>query len=160
MKKIELTQGYYTIVDDEDFEMLNKLRWKVKIKPSGKRYAEISRNGTTIRMHRFILNLKTNDKKIVDHINGDGLDNRRSNLRICTSFQNQHNRKINKNSTSGYKGVYFEKGKWFSKRWAAQISVNNKHIKLGYFETAEEAARAYNEAAIKYHGEFANINEI
>lgn len=107
-------------------------------------------------MHRFILGI-TDPKIQVDHINGDSLDNRKINLRLCSNSENSRNRGANKNNTSGYKGVRFRKeyGTYF-----ATITVNRKEIYLGSFKTGKEAATAYNEAAIKYHDKFANLNEV
>jgi hypothetical protein len=93
----------------------------------------------------------------VDHINGNTLDNRKENLRICTQNQNGKNRLLNKNNVSGYKGVTYKKA---NKLWCAQIVVNYHKMYLGLFTTAEAAALAYNEAAKKYHGEFAKLNEV
>lgn len=106
-------------------------------------------------MHRLILSLKSGE--ICDHINGDKLDNRKKNLRVCTSSQNLANRGSQKNSRSGIKGVtfYVRTGKW-----AANIAFNRKQTFLGYFLSKEEAASAYNQAAIEHHGEFARLNKI
>ena len=92
-----------------------------------------------------------------DHINGNTLDNRRINLRICTHQQNMWNKPISKLNKSGYKGVFYIKS---SKMYKASLKINNKLIIIGYFYFAKQAAKAYNEIAIKYHGEFANLNKI
>lgn len=97
--------------------------------------------------------------KQVDHENKMRWDNRKRNLRICTQPQNLFNRGKNKNNTSGYKGITEDRRKR-GKRWHARIGVENKIKSLGYYITKEEAARAYNEAALKYHGEFALLNRI
>src|SRR5690242_17796567 len=102
-------------------------------------------------MHRVIMNASADIH--VDRINGDGLDNRRENLRLCTRDENMMNRRKNSNNSSGYKGVDRNKGKW-----RAYIQVDKKWIHLGYFSTAEQAAHAYDNAAKKYFGEFANTN--
>lgn len=106
-------------------------------------------------LHRMILSRKLErdllPTEFVDHINGNGLDNRRENLRVATPSQNQHNSRKPKNNTSGYKGVYKRGNKW-----CAAIAINYKTIFLGYHDTAELAHEAYCKAAIKYHGEFAN----
>ncbi len=93
----------------------------------------------------------------IDHVNGNKLDNRKSNLRTCTASENQHNQGLQINNTSGYKGVI-----WIVSRdlWRAQIKINSKQIYLGYFKNPNDAARAYNGAAIKLHGEFACLNKI
>lgn len=91
-----------------------------------------------------------------DHINGNGLDNRRENLRLATKSQNNANRRISKNNKSGYKGVSWHKA---SGKWVAGIKVNGKSINLGGYDTPEQAHKAYCDAAIKYFGEFANFGE-
>ncbi len=106
-------------------------------------------------MHREILGLDHGDRRQVDHINGDGLDNRKENLRICDTSKNVINRSIGKINTSGYKGVNWRKK---SKKWVARIGFNNKRIYLGDFNNKEDAARAYDTAALKYYGEFAKLN--
>jgi hypothetical protein len=158
-KEIQLTQGKVAIVDDEDFLELNKLKWYADL--NGKKYYAIRKsiciNGKYInqKMHRIILGDNFNFH--VDHINGDTLDNRRINLRICTHQQNMCNKSISKLNKSGYKGVFYINS---LKMYKASIRSNNKSIHLGCFYYAKQAAKAYNEAALKYHGEFANLNKI
>ncbi len=151
MYKIPLTRGMHTIVDAEDYETLRLYKWHAM--QSG--YAARRVGTRIILMHRVILNAP--DGLMVDHINGDPTDNRRCNLRLATSQQNHFNRRPRKKATSQYKGV-----DWNSrvKRWRVQIYANGKHMTLGYFKTAEEAALVYNEAARKYFGEFAFLNEV
>ncbi len=91
----------------------------------------------------------------IDHINGDGLDNRKSNLRICKHGENQYNSKMPKNNTSGYKGVYWDKRR---NKWISQININGKHVYIGQFINAIDAANAYDKAAMQYHKEFAKPN--
>ncbi len=90
-----------------------------------------------------------------DHINGNKLDNRRENLRVCTLAENNRNRTIYKNNKSGFKGVYWSRA---DKKWRAQIKINNRMIYLGIFDDLLEAALTYDEAAVRYHGKFAKIN--
>lgn len=160
MKEIKVNSRKYgehvALVDDEDFEIVSKYRWHIVRRPNTW-YAEatISR-GKTKTLHRFILNL--NETTLTaDHINGNGLDNRRINLRICTQKENARNSKIPNTSTTGYKGVCFVSAR---KKFIAGIVVNDKRIALGEFRTKEEAALRYNEAAKKYFGEFARLNEV
>lgn len=160
MKIIKISKGKETIVDDDMFKFLNQWTWHCN--PYG--YAvrtqyEIgsgSKNKRTkaIFMHRLIMN--TPNDKVIDHINHNPLDNRRSNLRICSRTENQRNMKlISISNKSGYKGVSWSKP---TKSWVAQIQINKKQTNLGRYLDIKEAARAYNKAAIKYFGEFANIN--
>ena len=106
-------------------------------------------------MHRFLINAPKG--KSVDHINGDTLDNRKENIRLCSHKENIRNRKINKNNKSGYKGVHIEN---LGKKWISQIVVDGLKIRARGFETAKEAAIHYNNMAIKYFGEFARLNQI
>lgn len=152
--KIELTQGYFAIINKEDFELISKFKWCVCIKES-RRYVVTDNKGKRIYMHRLILNAKTTE--IVDHINGNCLDNRKENLRICTTMENTRNRKKSNKNKSGYKGVSWHKA---AKKWEAHITVNYKKIYLGCYQNKIHAAKVYNEAAIKYFGKYARLNEV
>ncbi len=157
-RRIKLTQGQYAKVDPEDFETLNQFKWcaaKDYDTFYAIRFARTANNKkTTVKMHRQIMNAKKTD--IVDHKNHDGLDNRKKNLRIATASQNNANRKRGKNyGTSKYKGVIKDTS---SGKWRAGISYNGKHIHLGMFDDEIEAAKAYDEAAKKYYGEYAVLN--
>lgn len=146
------------LVDDEDFEELSKYKWnfyKNKNILYVKRHIKINGVSTSLKMHRSIMGLKNNDKLIVDHINHNSLDNRKINLRVCKQSDNCKNKTSHKNSSSKYLGVYFNKN---SNKWQSQICTNKKIIYLGIYLIEEDAAKAYNEAALKYHGEFANLN--
>ena len=154
MKEIPLTQGKVAQVDDEDFEWLNQWRWCFH----GDGYAErrsarISGKSHIIFMHRLIA--KTPDGFETDHIDGDGLNNQRHNLRICSNAENQHNRGVQTNNTSGYKGVVWDRQR---QRWLASIRINQRLLFLGRFETAEDAAQAYDEKAKILFGGFARTN--
>lgn len=156
-KRIPLTQGKFVIVDDEDYKSLASYRWFYALG-----YAVRSgdvHNGELkqIRMHRVISRAK--GKEQVDHINRDTLDNRRSNLRICTPSQNAMNRKAKSGNTIGFKGVRMRK-EALKKPFTAQIKFDGRLVHLGFFETSIEAAKAYNEAAIKHFGDFANLNKV
>ena len=155
MKEIKLTGGLVALVDDDDYEWLNQFKWC----SDGKGYAvratrRINGKKTTIKMHREILGLTTGDGRIGDHVNGNVCDNRRENLRVCNECENQHNQGKRKTNTSGFKGVYFNKTE---KRWKARIMTNNKQKSLGGFATPELAYEAYQQAALKFHGDFANF---
>lgn len=158
MKTIELSKGKngrVTLVDDEDFEELNQYIWHYS-NGYAKRseYADGRGSERTIFiMHRVIMN--TPEGMLVDHINHDTLDNRKVNLRNCTKGDNQQNVNHHKDSTSGYKGVAWDSSRG---RWVARIMGNGKSIFLGRFTSPEDAARAYDSAAVKYHGEFARLN--
>ena len=167
MKYIELSHGKRAIVDDEDFERVNQLKWylsdrgyaihktrTIVYKQRKDKICPPTFVGKQIRMHRFILG--TCKDKVTDHINGDKLDNRRENLRYCTQSENLMNQKIRKDNTSGYKGVRITRQGHFH----ARIQTHGKQLHLGHFKSLTEAAEAYNEAAKRYHGNFARLNNI
>lgn len=164
MKKIYLGGKYgsvignYALVDDQDYEWLSKLNWTAhKPATGGALYAHRnSRNKNSFKMHRLILGL-TDPKECCDHIDGNGLNNQRGNLRVCTIAQNNMNAKPQSGS-SKYKGVDFVER--LTKKWRAQIQFNGKKILIGLYNTETDAALAYNQAAIKYHKEFARLNTI
>lgn len=148
MKEIELTQGQVAIVDDDDFEDLSLYKWFAK-KEGGIFYAARSYGAkrNTMKMHIYIM--KPVDGFVIDHINGNGLDNRKSNLRICSHAENMRNRKLHKDNSSGYKGVSKNKGKY-----VARIM----QIYLGRYNNAIDAARAYDAKARELFGNFAKLN--
>lgn len=151
MKKILLTKGKFALVDDRDFEFLNQWRWQYTRNSRGYGYAMRSEKGRTIRMHRQILKAKVGD--IIDHRNGNGLDNQRENIRFCSRSQNAMNRKIQKNNTSLVPGVWFKKK---NKSWEVGIKINRKYVYLGLFKEKKEAIRVRLQAVRKYFGDFAN----
>ena len=175
-KEIQLTKGYVAIVDDDDYEWLSKYRWCASVdkredqgnytsaRTTIYKYFEGYKWRRSVKMHRLIMDAKRGE--IVDHINGDPLDNRRSNLRLCTAAENARNHKkqelINKSPcTSEYKGVTLSTKKTpygDYQYWRAQITVDGVNHYLGQFKTEEDAATAYDVAAEEHHGEFARTN--
>lgn len=154
MKAIELTQGKYAVIDDEDFERVSGHKWRFDGRYAVTHYQESTKSPRkNLRLHRFILMVKRGES--IDHINNDPLDNRRENLRICSHAENNWNKGLTVLNTSGFKGVYFHKA---SKKYMARIKVYGKTHYLGIFEEVKDAAMAYNEAARKMHGVFAKLN--
>ena len=160
MKEIELTRGYVALVDDADFEWINKWRWHADVNRSTVYAARAFKTDTgkrvTIRMHRAIMGV-TDPKVFVDHKFGNGLDNQRENLRTCTNAQNLLNRGSDKDSSSRFKGVYWHKT---GKKGAAGIKASGKMEHIGLFENEEDAARHFNQWAKIHHGEFAKYNDV
>jgi hypothetical protein len=157
MKEIKLTRDQVALVDDEDYEYLNQFKWQA-YKGERTYYAcRHTRKGDVEReiMHRVIMN--TPKGMEVDHIDHNGLNNQKYNLRNCTRSQNQSNR-ISCVGTSKYLGVVISSKGLFKGRIEASLTANGVIIHLGVFKTEEDAARAYDEAAKRYHGEFANLN--
>lgn len=157
MKTIQLTQGKVALVDDSDYVRVNQFKWQANLdKKTSRWYAKRSQRvngkGTTIMMHRFILGV-TDSKIEVDHLNHDGLDNQRYNIRECTKSQNQQNR-VPKGK-SKYLGVFWSK-QW--SKWFSSISLNNKKKFLGYHKTEKEAAKAYDTAVVLYRGPLSAVN--
>jgi len=155
--RIKLTQNQSAIVDVEDFQELNQFKWYA-IKDCATYYARrtinIGQTAKVVAMHRQVLKYK--GLLVIDHINGNGLDNRKANLRIATPAQNSYNvRKITRPCSSKYRGV--SKSKQINK-WAAYIAKNRKRTHLGFFENEIDAAKAYDKAAKELHGEFARLN--
>lgn len=158
---IPLSKNKVALIDEADYELIKDYTWHF-----GDAYAQTSVvvgriNGANarrgVKMHRLIMSAKENEE--VDHINGDRLDNRRSNLRVCTHKQNGRNKHRNARNTSGFKGVSLKKrGPNNMKCWYASIGVSGKRLYLGYYYTAIEAAEAYDQAAIEHHGEYASLN--
>jgi hypothetical protein len=156
VKEIIISDGSSVIIDAEDYEMLSKWKWSA----NGNGYAVRNERYEPKKyrkqyLHRAIINAKPGE--YVDHINGDTLDNRKENLRICTNAENSRNGRKKQIGISKYKGVTKDKR---VDKWVAQIMVNRKNINLGSFKTELDAASAYNIAALKHHGEFAKLNTI
>lgn len=153
---LELNRNKKLTIDTEDYDKIKMFHWCACFEPHTNSYYCRSSIKTgegpkrkTTGVHRIIINPSEN--KYVDHINHDPLDNRKSNLRVCDNMDNTHNRRAGKNNTTGQKGVDFDKK---SGKYRARIRVNYKRISLGKFEILEDAIFAYNQASVKYYGEF------
>lgn len=142
-----------TIIDVEDVEKVKKYKWHLHCKG----YVVTAVKKKRVILHHFILMVKPNQRRQVDHRDQDKLNNRKSNFRFCIQRENLWNSGKRKTNTSGFKGVSWVKE---SCKWVAGIGVNYKTIHLGCFKKKKDAARAYNEAAIKYHGNFAYLNDV
>jgi hypothetical protein len=150
MKRIPLTRGYEALVDDEDYKWLSQWKWCALVT---KKNVYAKRTKQAILMHRVIEGATASRQ--VDHRDGNGLNNQRSNLRKATQTQNNANSRLRRSSTSGYKGVTWFRGNWASGgKWMAQIAVNGRHVYLGYFDTPQAAHEAYCAAAKRLFGEF------
>ena len=150
---IPLSNGKTTIIDDEDFKLVDGHTWGC----SSKGYAQSRIQNKLIRLHRLILNLSYKDGAEVDHINRNKLDNRKSNLRLCTTTQNCANRQRRRDNISGYKGVRWNVP---AKKWQARIQCKGVSYHLGIFNKIEDAVMAYDMAAKNLFGDFACINGI
>lgn len=150
-KKIFLSDGvHFALVDDEDYDWLSCYRWHLSGCGGAIRWQ--GENKKNVSMHREIMGYP---KMFLDHRDRDRLNNQKSNLRPCTQKENSRNRGPRRRSKSGYKGVHWNKS---SHKWHAQIEVDGKNIYLGLFSNIEEAAKAYDRAALKYFQEFAYVN--
>lgn len=153
MKTIPLTQGQVALVSNVDYQSLNKFKWYAhKDRHAKTFYALRHRKDENGKAMRWGMHNEVRGRKFVDHKNGNGLDNRRANLRPATPSQNMHNQQLRTNNTSGAKGVYWHK---VAKKWAARISVNYERVYLGLFDNVEDAVDAYVKAARKHFGNFA-----
>lgn len=156
MKEIKLSNGDVAFIDNEDYSKVIDYRWYLK-KNKGKNcryaiaYSYKGNKQNILRMHRIIMNASIDEE--IDHINGNGLDNRKENLRKVSHWQNVMNTKIGKNNTTGFKGVCKIKDKWVSR-----IQFNKKKIYIGCFNNKIEAAKAYDIKAKEIFGEYANLN--
>jgi len=145
------------VMDAEDLHLLEG--WRIKV--TTRNYVQLDKLGTPHQyryLARVIMNAPVGTH--VDHVSGDPLDNRKSNLRICTCAENQHNRKRARDSQSPFKGVWFDKHQCGVKKWRMQVCLNRVRYTAGFFLTAEEAAEAYNAKARELFGEFARLNVI
>lgn len=153
MKYIELLHGLRTLVDDRDFRSLSSHKWYVSRNGYVYRPTERHENGKAIKsadyLHRVVMGAPSG--MVVDHINGNKLDNRKSNLKVVTQSENNMNAKMTSRNTSGIRGVSWSK---HYQRWVPRIAVRGKEIYLGRYKTKEEAARVYEQASREYHGEY------
>lgn len=157
MRQIPLTQGQFSMVDDNMYDFLIKWKWHAYYDKSTKSYyarrSGIKSDGIlhkkTILMHRVLGNARTG--LVIDHINHDTLDNRSDNLRECTQSQNAINRRRKKTNTSGYTGVHWHKN---NLRYTSSICINGRQIHLGSFDDIDLANKSYLEASKRLHGEF------
>jgi len=160
VKLIPLTQGKFAIVDDENFDRLNANKWcAMRDKSTRSFYAvrnspRVNGKSRLILMHREVVNAEA--RFDVDHRNHNTIDNRLDNLRVCTTSQNAANSRVRKDNSSGCKGVHWHKQ---SCKWHARLAVSGKRLHLGYFDSKEDAASAYDAAALELHGEFALTNK-
>ena len=146
---VTLTRGFFATIDTADIPIVRSHRWSVLIHhQTGHAYAISYNGGDFILMHRLIMDAQS--RTLVDHEDGDGLNNRRANLRLATPSQNQANRVAGRNNKIGVKGVWKQKG-----RFRASINPGGKRLHLGSFATKEEAAAAYQGAARVLYGDFA-----
>lgn len=162
MKEIFLTQGQVALVDDADYEWLNPWKWRAQRQRAGNFYAvrwSPQKKGKRflVTMSRQILGLGYGDKRQADHQNHNTLNNCQSNLRICTRRENTMNKKLRSNTTSQFRGVYWNKQR---NKWRASITTKRETKNLGSFDVEKDAARAYNKAAKQSFGEFALLNVI
>lgn len=155
MPEITLTRGLVALVDEDDMEMVGAQRWYAR-PPSGRNkrwYAYRREGGRMVYLHRAVLGAQRGSE--VDHINGDGLDCRRANLRVATRSQNEANKPKAGATSSRYKGVTFARK---AGQWRASLMVNKRRRHLGYFDDEAAAARAYDAAALSTWGPFARLN--
>jgi hypothetical protein len=161
-KEIQLTKGYVALIDDDDYEKVSNYSWmalvlKNNLYAVSRTKKESSKNRKIFRMHQLILGT-IGKQACIDHINHNGLDNRKENLRVCTIAQNCSNAIHKENNKFGYKGVCLLGGHHKNKPFRAQIVYQRKHYYLGNFSTIKEAAMAYDKKALEFFGEFACIN--
>ncbi len=158
VREIPLRRGGVALIDDDDYKKIAAFRWNIRkdgYVEYAARYIQINGKNVRISMHRVILNLSHRDGTIVDHINGNGLDNRKTNLRIVTSSLNRYNCRMRYNNTSGYRGISWHRK---DKKWRVSICFKGKQFWCGEFINKISAALAYDNAAIKYYGTDAKLN--
>lgn len=155
MKSLPLTNGNVAFVDDEAFDVLSQWKWMFSEGYAVRYERKDGRRIGRVHMHRVVLGLSKSDPRVVDHINGNKLDNRRANLRPATRSQNGANRRKSAGMSSRYKGVSWQRK---TNKWVAALRCDQKWLRLGLFEVEEDAARAYDKVARETFGEFALLN--
>lgn len=156
---LTMSSGREVLIDSADLNLVTQYKWRVSA-GYAKAHDRTNQAGVDAKgvfLHRLVMGCTVGDGRYVDHINGNRLDNRKSNLRICSQAENMRNTKIRSDNRSGFKGVRSHKG---GSKWTASISVNKKRTYLGIFDTPEAAYDAYCKAAQELHGEFANLGEV
>lgn len=163
MQYIPLSKGKFALVDDDDFELVSKFKWSAT-EPDHRRsiYARTNIKGVdgkyhTERMHRLILGLQRGDGKIVDHVNGNGLDNSRKNLRISSHSDNAANVAIHRGNKSGYKGVNYRRDRG---TWKAEVRRNGITVYCATSHCIHLAALKYNDNAVRFHGASVWLNDV
>lgn len=157
-KEIPLTQNQFAIVDEDDYERLSRHKWCISYSRDcyyARRSGRVSGKKITLQMHRVVLGLEYGDNLIIDHINRNGLDNRKSNLRIVSQKTNSYNCKMQRHNTSGYRGVAFCKQ---TGKYTSYITINGIQKHLGFYKTPIEAALAHDVASLLVYKENAIIN--
>lgn len=152
MKCIPLTRGLSALIDDVDFELVSKHRWHARA-VKNRSYASSKINGKNVSLHAYLLTPPQNSD--IDHIDGNGLNNQRFNLRICSHMENMANQKQHRDSKSPYKGIWRAQ---HCDRWAVQLVYRGRKLYLGLFKDPIEAAKAYDLKAKELHGSFARLN--
>lgn len=154
---LSVNGGYQTMIDDEDYEELKGRTLRAQTNSKRKKiYVTLMENNKQVSLHRKFLGLVDGDGKNTDHINGDSLDNRRANLRVCTQSENQANIGKRRHNKSGYKGVTLGKGK--KRPWVSEIRKDNVKYYLGAHEDIKMAAMAYDMKAMQLYGNFCKLN--
>lgn len=156
--EILLADGQKVMIDDEDYRIVCGYAWHA-VRDKNTYYARttirLDRKPKALSMHRLIMGLNFGDKRQVDHVNGNGLDNTRKNLRVVTSRQNNMNRRVRRNTTSNYKGVSWDQR---TKKWRVTITINQRSRDIGFFSDEVLAAKTYDRKARELFGEYACLN--